>query len=184
MHNRTSETDPILIAELEPPSVAGIIGVTFCPGKKDPWGDTIWDRDLDSDLDAIVAWGAAAVVTLVEAHELTLLGVTGLEAGLARRGVRWFHLPIVDISVPDQRFEERWEDVAPIIHALLEDGKHVLVHCRGGLGRAGTIAACLLVDFGIDPETAIRDVRAARKDAIQTRAQENYVRAYRRMRST
>ena len=30
-------------------------------------------------------------------------------------------------------------------------------HCRGGLGRAGTIAARLLVEFGVAPEEAYDD---------------------------
>lgn len=34
-----------------------------------------WDRDLNRDLDAIRDWGAAAVVTLLEPKELTLLRV-------------------------------------------------------------------------------------------------------------
>ena len=38
----------------------------------------------------------------------------------------------------------------------------VLVHCRGGLGRAGTIAARLLIELGVEPAKAIEDVRAVR----------------------
>ena len=51
----------------------------------------------------------------------------------------------------------------------------VLVHCRGGLGRAGTIAARLLVELGMDPTKAIVSVRAARPDTIENCNQENYV---------
>ena len=51
----------------------------------------------------------------------------------------------------------------------------MLVHCRGGLGRAGTIAARLLIELGIEPATAIERVRAVRPGAIETRAQEEYV---------
>jgi ADP-ribosyl-[dinitrogen reductase] hydrolase len=44
------------------------------------------------------------------------------------------------------------------------------------LGRTGTIAGRLLVEFGDSPEEAIRKVRAARPGSIETRAQEQYVR--------
>ena len=54
-------------------------------------------------------------------------------------------------------------------------GCDVLVHCRGGLGRAGTIAARLLVELGMEPETAIASVRAVRPGAIETSDQEKFV---------
>ena len=57
------------------------------------------------------------------------------------------------------------------IRTLLRGGEDVLVHCKGGLGRAGMIAARLLVELGMDPEQAIRDVRRARKGAIETSSQ-------------
>ena len=48
-------------------------------------------------------------------------------------------------------------------------------HCKGGLGRAGMVAARLLVESGYTPEDAIERVRAARPGAIETQAQERYV---------
>lgn len=47
----------------------------------------------------------------------------------------------------------------------------------GGLGRTGTIAAMLLVEFGSKPGDAITAVRAARAGAIETVEQENFVRS-------
>jgi ADP-ribosyl-[dinitrogen reductase] hydrolase len=55
-------------------------------------------------------------------------------------------------------------------------GHDVLVHCRGGLGRAGTIAARLLVELGMEPAEAIARVRAVRPGAIETPEQERFVR--------
>ena len=51
----------------------------------------------------------------------------------------------------------------------------LLVHCRGGLGRAGTIAARLLVELGMEPKQAIASVRAVRPGAIETSDQEDFV---------
>lgn len=68
----TKTTDnPIRIAEVVVGRHGGRIGITFAPGKKQPHGMSgPHDRDLGTDLDAIAAWDAAAVVTLMEAHEL------------------------------------------------------------------------------------------------------------------
>ena len=59
----------------------------------------------------------------------------------------------------------------------LRRGERVLVHCRGGLGRAGSVAARLLVEFGAAPVDAIAQVRVARPGAIETREQEQWVHA-------
>ena len=66
-----------------------------------------WARDLALDLDRVRDWGAAAVVTLLEPKELALLKVERLGEEILRRNMLWFHLPIVDVSIPDERFEAR-----------------------------------------------------------------------------
>ncbi|WP_246164415.1 cyclin-dependent kinase inhibitor 3 family protein [Blastochloris sulfoviridis] len=150
----------------------GRIGITFCPGKHDSAARTgAWARDLGADLDAIAAWGARLVVTLVEPGELDVLKVPHLGAEVRRLGLDWRHLPIADYSVPSDAFEREWETNGRDIRALLRGGADVVVHCRGGLGRAGMIAARLLVELGMAPDAAIRDVRRARKGAIETPAQ-------------
>ena len=43
--------------------------MTFCPGKhQSDAASGAWTRDLGTDLEAIRAWGASALVTLVEEH--------------------------------------------------------------------------------------------------------------------
>lgn len=173
---RTSLSHPLQIAAVPAGPAFGRVGITFCPGKHDPDAMSgFWDRDLGLDLDAIRHWGAAAVVTLVEDHELTLLRVKQLGEEVVRRDMLWFHLPIVDVSIPGEAFERRWQDDGTALRSLLRGGKDVLVHCRGGLGRAGTIAARLLVELGTGPTAAIRQVRAARPGAIESSAQERYL---------
>jgi ADP-ribosyl-[dinitrogen reductase] hydrolase len=134
-----------------------------------------WDRDLSLDLDAIRDWGAAAVVTLVEPKELVVLRVEHLGEEVLRRRMLWFHLPIIDVSTPDEGFERHWEVAGNELRTLLRSGRDVLVHCRGGLGRAGTIGARLLIELGMEPATAIGQVRAVRPGAIETHEQEKYV---------
>lgn len=152
------------------------MGITFCPGKYDRYAKTgEWDRDLALDLDAVRDWGAAAVVTLLEPKELVLLRVKRLGEEVLRRNMLWFHLPIVDVSTPDEKFEQEWDVAGEELRSMLRRKIDVLVHCRGGLGRAGTIAARLLIELGTDPKKAISIVRAARPGAIETHEQEKFV---------
>lgn len=176
---RTSQSHPLRIDEIELAATGGRIGVTLCPGKKDAGACSgPWDRDLDADLDVIRDWDASVVVTLIENHEIESLGVQSLGEGVRARHMDWFHLPIVDGSIPDRRFEARWAEVGEGLRARLRDGARILIHCKGGLGRAGTIAARLLVELGDDPERAMRRVREVREGAIEKRAgQEEFIRA-------
>ncbi|MBK6616509.1 cyclin-dependent kinase inhibitor 3 family protein [Ottowia sp.] len=173
---RTSVTDPLRIDELPIGSNGALIGLTVCPGKKgsSAFGRP-WERDLSADLDVVKAWGALAVVTLIEQHEFALLEVGPLGREVVARGMQWAHLPIVDQAAPDLRFENAWIEAGPMLRGLIKAGARFVIHCRGGLGRAGTVAGRLLVETGIEPSSAIALVRAARHGAIETKPQERYV---------
>ena len=173
---RTSASHPLQIAAVSSGPGHGRIGLTFCPGKYDAHAASgAWNRDLATDLDMIRDWGAAAVVTLVEARELTMLRVERLGEEVLCRQMAWYHLPIVDVSTPDQSFEIAWRDAGEGLRAILRSGFDVVVHCRGGLGRAGTIAARLMAELGVAPIDAVKQVRKARPGAIETPNQKRYV---------
>jgi ADP-ribosyl-[dinitrogen reductase] hydrolase len=173
---RTSLTHPLIIDELQANPGQGRIGITFCPGKhqRDAMSGE-WRRDLAIDLDAIRGWGAAAVVTLVEQHELQALKVSDLGRKVRERHMAWYHLPIADGGIPSPDWEAAWAEVGEGLRCRLRDGFAVLVHCKGGLGRAGTVASRLLVELGMPPRTAVQAIRGARTGAIETAEQHDYV---------
>src|ERR1700688_1055317 len=157
----TSANNPLRIAEL--PVGPGLIGITFAPGKHQDDGlSGRHARDLAADLDRIAGWNAAVVVTLVEAKELSALGIKAIGTEVRRRHMAWRHWPIGDYQVPDAAFEAAWPARSAQLRSLLACGGRVLIHCKGGLGRAGTIAARLLVEEGRAPADAIAAVRAVR----------------------
>jgi protein-tyrosine phosphatase len=174
---RTSQTHPLQIAPIDLGPGSGRIGVTFAPGKHDSGAATgAWARDLGKDLDAIVAWGAKTLVTLIEPHEFDLLAIPHLGDEARQRGLDWLHLPIRDVSTPGRAFEAAWPGHSAKLRNRLATGESLVVHCRGGLGRAGMIAARLLAETGVDPNEAMARVRAVRSGAIETAAQERWVR--------
>ena len=130
-----------------------------------------------ADFDDIGRAGFGTVVTLMPDEELARLGASKLGTGIACSGAAWLQLPVVDMTAPDGQFAALWERHGPALLAGLNHGGAVLLHCRAGRGRSGTVAARLLIDAGMAPEDAIRTVRAAVPEAIETAEQEDWLRS-------
>ncbi len=181
MKKDMGRTDSLLIDELRSPYFPGVVGMTHCPGTS---GSTLpgmpglsgRDRELLADLAAIDSWGAELLVSLLEEHEYVRAGVARLSEVVPKH-IRHLRLPIADASTPGPEWEESWRREGPFVREVLTRGGRVCIHCMGGLGRTGLLAARILVEFGESPECAIRAVRAARPGAIETRGQEEYIMA-------
>lgn len=173
----SQSSNPIFTLEI--PGKPGVIGMTPCPGiRLESLKRGNVAKTLKRDIAAYHDWGATGVVTLNETDELIDLGLENLGDELQAAGFWWRHLPIVDMNVPKVGFEEIWRVEGQQISASLSAGEKVILHCLAGLGRTGMMAARLLVDMGASPESAIDDVRRVRPRAIQTNAQEDYVREH------
>jgi len=179
MHpSKTSTSHPLRIDSISIGGTGGRIGLTFCPGKKQADAlSGVWDRSLDDDLKAIKAFGAVALVTLMPDRELQSLHVSPhqIQNKTSGLGIEWYQLPIPDQCIPDQAFEELWTDTGLRLRTLLKAGHNIVLHCKGGLGRTGTIAARLLIEFGMAPRMAIQSVRKVRPGSIENSLQEQHV---------
>jgi len=144
---------------LDVPGCAGQLIFTPCPGSK--------GSSLDEALGTLQAAGAEAVITLMPAEELARNDASQLPQLCAERHLEWFHLPVADEQVPLADFDRAWDGAAAWIHELLDAGKRVAIHCKGGSGRTGLIAARILIDREVPRTTAIARVQALRPKAIQ-----------------
>ena len=172
---QTSQTDPLRIDSVQVSAFGGEIGMTRCPGKKSEHGNAGGcERDLETDLDDIVGWGATVLLSLLEPHEFEQLGVARMKQGLPDR-LAHFILPIVDGGVPSGTWERAWQAIGPQLRERLALGERIVIHCHSGLGRTGMVAARLLIEFGEEPAEAMRHIRRIRPGAIETRRQEAYV---------
>lgn len=125
------------------------------------------------DLARIRAWRPGLIVSLVEPEEWTVFGLGALPVELAATAESVLAFPIPDYGIPAPE-----TDVPAMLDraaATLRAGGAVLLHCQGGRGRSGMIAARLLVMAGATPDEAIRLVRISRPGAIETAAQEAWI---------
>ena len=142
----------------------GHIGLARCPGLDRP-------ADLSADVAKLQAWGATAVVTGLSEREISHLGLERLGDAIESLGMDWHHVPIADFEIPDVKAEARWRYASLRLRQDLLQGGAAVFHCRGGLGRTGTLAARFLIDMGEDPGSAVARVRRARPGAIETEEQ-------------
>jgi protein-tyrosine phosphatase len=103
----------------------------------------------------------------------------GLYLGSRRFEVRW---PCVWLDWPDFRLPRDEEQAVREIHALhtrAREGQRIEVACGGGVGRTGTVLACLAVLAGVDPGEAVAWTRAAyHRRAVETPWQRRWVRRF------
>jgi protein-tyrosine phosphatase len=178
----TSETHPIYADFLpeEHTKVPGRLGMTFAPGMKTPGRRGRWDRNLEADLRALrEQYEADVLVSVMEEHEYGGYGIPELFERDRIEGIELLRFAIEDMNVPKEAEAEEYEDLIRKIVNRIRGGENVIVHCRGGLGRTGTVAACVLVALGHhSADEAINAVRAARKGTVQTDGQEDFVRRF------
>jgi ADP-ribosyl-[dinitrogen reductase] hydrolase len=174
-HRITSEQSPYLIVDIAhvavDPIKKGRLSVSISPGKK----DNRWNRDIDLDLKSIKNNGIKVIVCLLEWSEMRMLDIVDYPRKAEESGFLFYHLPIRDCGVPSPN---EINVLIPILVQHLVNGQNILIHCREGLGRAGTICACCLVHFGYDGKSAIETIRKRRPGAIQTHRQEDCIMQY------
>lgn len=140
------------------PLNSGKLIFTPCPGTK--------GVSLSDSVAQLKEAGAAAIITLMPQHELAQNNVHSIGAICNELGLQWFQLPIEDDCAPQQPFEQAFAAHKANILSLLQARKTVAIHCKGGSGRTGLMAAILMTELGYSKADATAQVQSLRPKAL------------------
>jgi len=146
---------------------AGALVLTPCPGTK--------DADLDTSLAQLKQQGVAAIVTALDESELASKGVAELGEKAQQLGMKWFQIEIEDDCAPGDEFAAKWQQASPELHQVIAQGGKVAMHCMGGSGRTGLLAAHFLLEKQWRLDDIIREVQALRPGAFTKSVQVDYI---------
>ncbi|PTU76927.1 protein phosphatase [Pseudomonas indoloxydans] len=149
------------------PGIQGKLIFTPCPGTK--------DSSLVDSLATLKQAGASAVISLMPASELASNEAEDIGKQCQAQDMAWFHLPVADEQVPLEDFGQGWKACKQSILERLNAGQDIAIHCKGGSGRTGLIAARIMIEAGIPRADAIALVQALRPKAIQHPAHINWI---------
>jgi protein-tyrosine phosphatase len=121
--------------------------------------------------------GAEAVISMTPTDELEKLKVPALPQVVASAGMRWFHLPVEDDAAPGPAFEQAWTNHRDAVMAALARKGGIVIHCQGGSGRTGLMAALILRETGMDGSQADTLVKGLRPNALTLPAHIDYLAA-------
>lgn len=138
-----------------------------CPGTK--------GVELTSSLEQLKDQGVEAVVTALSVAEMEKAGVADLPKITQQLGMQWFNLPIEDDCAPDAPFVALWKTASPELHKIIQSGGKLAMHCMGGSGRTGILAAHLLLELDWDLDNIKSEVKALRPGAFTKQPQIDYI---------
>lgn len=141
--------------------------LTACPGTK--------GTDLQASLEQLKEQGVQAIVTALSYEEMEKAGVGQLPELTRQLGMNWCYQPIEDDCVPNQDFDSGWQENSPKLQSILDNGGKVAMHCMGGSGRTGLLAAHVLLERGWDLDTIKAEVKERRPSAFTKPVQVAYI---------
>ncbi|PMG61397.1 phosphatase [Vibrio splendidus] len=145
----------------------GALVLTPCPGTK--------EATLDASLAQLKEQGVEAIVTALDDHELASKDVAALGEKTRALGMQWFQIEIEDDCAPGADFATKWQAASPALHQVVDNGGKVAMHCMGGSGRTGLLAAHLLLEKSWDMSKIVQEVQALRPGAFTKPIQVEYI---------
>jgi protein-tyrosine phosphatase len=118
---------------------------------------------LADEMAALRVAGTDILVSMLTASELRELELTEEAASAEASGIRFISLPTPDRGTPGAK---AFRALVTELVEELASGRHVVVHCRMGIGRSSLVAAGCLLAQGMAAEEAWAAISDARGLAV------------------
>lgn len=141
------------------PVFSGKLLFTPCPATK--------DTSLVDAVHTLKQAGASGIITLMADAELAENAAAELGQVCQQMNMQWYQLPVADDAAPATDFQAAWQQYSVDILQRLNAGETLAIHCKGGSGRTGLIAAQIVLAAGGALDTTITAVQALRPRALQ-----------------
>ena len=117
------------------------------------------------ELEDLYQEGFRTIISLLDENEqMPYYEIVEIEA----KGFKRYSIPLQDFTAPALADIQKFMGI--VINSL-KRGK-VLVHCQGGIGRTGTMAAAYWIKKGLSASEAIKKIRKSMPGAIEMPEQE------------
>ena len=140
---------------------------TPCPGTK--------GVSVAESLHAFKDAGAQAVITMMTMPELIESQAEQLSALCAELGMDWYQLPVEDGCAPEEPFAQAFAIHKSTLLNLITSGATIVIHCHGGSGRTGLMAAILMLESGYDAREIKAKIQQLRPKSLTSLVQVNYL---------
>ena len=107
---------------------------------------------IEDEFSGLKRLGIDRIVSLLEDFEQIEIGLGSEEELCRKNGMEYTSFPIPDRGLPNTDAAKK---LATKLHNEICAGKHVVIHCRAGIGRTGIIAGSILVESGITADDAL-----------------------------
>ena len=107
---------------------------------------------------------------------MAINGVAELPGACRNTGLQWFHFPIEDDASPEEAFRQAWESGKSLVFEILDRSGTVAIHCKGGSGRTGLMAAIILCERGMNHDQTLDQAKALRPNALKLSVHTDYLR--------
>jgi protein-tyrosine phosphatase len=121
-------------------------------------------------IDEIAAAGFHQVVSLLEPAEADALGLAREAELVAAKSMKFVSFAIPDMGLPACSAD--FAQLAQLLFTQIDGGTNTLIHCRGGIGRSGLLAAAVLLHGGKDVRAAFAQVSLVRGRRVPETAQQ------------
>lgn len=122
------------------------------------------DAELANEMDLLAAEGTNLVVSFLEPAEAKLLGLEQEGRLCFERNMDFVSFPIQDYGVPSS--STSYLKLCSFLLDKIKEGKRVVVHCHGGIGRSSVVAAGVLIKNGCEIDEVFELVTGYREHQV------------------